>query len=73
MFVIVTGPLNAHYELTSRQRLGKSFDTGEDARDFLLKHIERNFSDHGHDADNDVWWGKNRSDAAPTGFLIQSA
>lgn len=72
MYVIFKGPLNPHYELTSREKLGKSFDTQEDAREFLLKHFERNFSEHGHDADNDIWWGKNKGDSQATGFLIQN-
>ena len=70
MFVIFKGPLNGHFQLTSREKMPKSFESSEDARELLLAHLKRNFAKHEYDADNDIWWGRNTGDAVATGFSI---
>ncbi|TXL73745.1 hypothetical protein FHP25_20280 [Vineibacter terrae] len=72
MFVIIKGPLDAHYKLTSREKMGKSFETNEDAREFLVTHLKRSFAKHDYDADTDIWWGRNTGDAHATGFHIEN-
>ena len=73
MFVIFKGPLNAHGELASRVKLPKSFETQEQAREYVLAQLKRDFPQHEYDADNDIWWGRNKGDAQATGYLIQNA
>lgn len=73
MFVIFTGPLNAHAKLATRTKMPKSFESYEDAREFLVKHLKRDFPKHDYDADSEIWWARKETAGPATGFSIEQA
>lgn len=72
MFVVMKGPLNAQFQFTSQEKMPKSFQSYEDAREFVVAHLKRYFPKHEYDADNDIWYARNPGDAHQTGFHIKN-